>query len=413
MTDSLHRMGSATMYNNSLRNLHARQLALATLEENMSAGKRVLRPSDDPLAAATAERTLARISQLEASGRTLELQQGRISQAETALGEAIDIVQQIRELVIATGNASHASGDFQTHANQIRQLREQLTDIINRKDTYGQPLLGGLGSALKTFTDGEFNGLPGQIGSSENGLAGSLDGHWALIFDPVRDGVYHARIAPRGAGSSLTTGAVHTDHRDILQGASYRLEIDSVTLDKNGARSIHYTLHRTSKDGILSSSNGSCGPAAEGQALPLEISVDGQTVMRMELHGNPVKGDTITLAPSRSLAGSIDEAMSGIGGAGSKADISQAVGQALANIDVGLEHLRQTRSYAGELLNRAERLGQQQSQRGLQLETERSNAEDIDLLKGISDLQNARTAHQAALQSYAQVQRLSLFDYLK
>jgi len=413
MTDSLHRMGTATMYNNTLRNLHARQSTLVALEENMSAGKRVLRASDDPLAAATAERALARMSQLEAAGHALALQQGRITQAETALGEAIDIVQQIRELVVAAGNASHASGDFQTHANQIRQLREQLTDIINRKDTHGQPLLGGLGSALKTFTGSDFNGLPGQIGSSENGLAGSLDGHWALIFDPVRDGVYHAHIAPRGAGSSLTTSPVHTAHRDILQGASYRLEIDSVTVDKDGARSISYTLHKTNKDGHTSTSVGSCGPVAADQPLPLEINEGGHTVVQMELHGTPAKGDTITIAPSRSLIGSIEEAIGGIGGASSKADVSQAVGQALANIDAGLEHLRQTRSYAGELLNRAERLGQQHSQRGLQLEAERSNAEDIDLLKGLSDLQNARTAHQAALQSYAQVQRLSLFDYLR
>jgi len=417
MSNSLHRMGTATMYNNAVRNLHARQSALAILEENMSAGKRVLRASDDPVAAATAERSLARMSQLQAEHRALEQQQGRISQAETALGDAIDLVQQIRELVLGTGNgANQQPGDFHTHANQIHHLREQLLEIINRKDSNGQPLLGGLGSTLKTFAGGDswhFNGLPGQAGSSENSISGTLDGHAAIMFDPVRDGVYYATIAPRGEGSSLTTSPVQTAHKDILNGASYQIHIDSVTQDADGATSISYTLTKIDKDGHSSSSIGQCGPVANGQPLPLEINEGGHTVISLDLHGTPAKGDTIGLEPSHSLMESIDNAIGGIGQADSRIDVTQAIGQALANIDAGLEHLRQTRSFAGELLNRAERLQQHQGQRELQLEGERSSAEDLDLLKGISDLQNARTAHQAALQSYAQVQRLSLFDYLR
>ena len=35
---------------------------------------------------------------------------------------------------------------------------------------------------------------------------------------------------------------------------------------------------------------------------------------------------------------------------------SKAVGQALANIDIGLERVHNMRSYAGELLNRADRI---------------------------------------------------------
>ena len=44
--------------------------------------------------------------------------------------------------------------------------------------------------------------------------------------------------------------------------------------------------------------------------------------------------------------------------------------------------------------------------------TDRSNAEDVDMVHAISDFQNQQTGYDAALKSYAMVQRLSLFQYV-
>ena len=86
--------------------------------------------------------------------------------------------------------------------------------------------------------------------------------------------------------------------------------------------------------------------------------------------------------------------------------------QALAHMDAGIERLSNIRGYAGELLNRADRITGDQESRSIQLEADRSRAEDLDMLKGISDFQNANVGLEAALKSYAQVQRLSLFNYV-
>ena len=88
------------------------------------------------------------------------------------------------------------------------------------------------------------------------------------------------------------------------------------------------------------------------------------------------------------------------------------MGQALANIDKGLERLHNMRGYAGELLNRADRITGDQENRSIQLEADRSRAEDLDMINGLSEFQNAQVGYQAALQSYAQVQKLSLFNYI-
>ena len=44
--------------------------------------------------------------------------------------------------------------------------------------------------------------------------------------------------------------------------------------------------------------------------------------------------------------------------------------------------------------------------------TERSNAEDVDMVHAISEFQNKQSGYDAALKSYAMVQRLSMFQYI-
>jgi len=50
---------------------------------------------------------------------------------------------------------------------------------------------------------------------------------------------------------------------------------------------------------------------------------------------------------------------------------------------------------------------------GYQAEAERSAAEDLDVVSALSTLQTQQTAYNTALQAYASVQKLSLFDYIR
>jgi flagellar hook-associated protein 3 FlgL len=69
-------------------------------------------------------------------------------------------------------------------------------------------------------------------------------------------------------------------------------------------------------------------------------------------------------------------------------------------------------SQAGAWLNRADNTETLLADRALAHRAEQSGLEDLDMVQGISDFQNQQTGLQAALQSYAQVQRLSLFQYI-
>lgn len=416
MSTNIYRLGTANMYDNALRNLGARQTNLSNLQENLTSGKRVVRASDDPVSAAQAERAITRLARIQTEQRALETQRNAIAQAESSLGDAVGLVQSFRELVVQAGNGSLTPNDRVTIANQLQGLREQLLEVANRKDTNGLPLLGALGSALAPFLgplsaspDYNFDGLPGQEASSGTAIPGMLDGHSAFMFDPQRDGVYTAGISTIPSSRALNTTAITPVDPSLVTGDNYTITFSAVGPGATpGTTTATYTLTNTTTGAVSAPVVVPDFPSDK----PVTISVTDVPGLTFDIKGNPDNGDTITLQPSASLFSTLDSAIQGIRSAPNSNAAAQAVGQALGNMDIGLERLHNMRGYAGELLNRADRITGDQDKRSVQLEGDRSRAEDLDMIQGISDFQNQQVGYEAALKSYAQVQKLSLFNFI-
>ena len=455
MSNTIFRVGTANMYDNSIRNVSARQTSLVNLQENLTSGKRVVRASDDPVSAAQAERALTRISRIQTEQRALENQRNAIAQAESTMGDAIGLVQEARQLMVSAGNGTLTSNDRATIANQLQSLRDQLTAVANRTDTNGIPLLGALGSAQSPFMgplnstpDYLFAGQAGQTASDGVTLPNTLDGDSAFMFDAKRDGSFHAAITP-GTSTVIVPGAT-TPSVPAMGQPNRALTTSAITVaegtnfNKNPATGLAYTYSVSFSNVTLdpatntlsatynvSSTDPAFVPPAAQTLNPIKIGEKGEfninglppgmsmkvtTLPTKAVDGtitlSPANGDTINISPQASVFSVIDKAIAEIKAAPNSNVAAQASGQALANIDIGLERMSNIRSYAGELLNRADRITGDQSKRSEQLEADRSRAEDLDMIKGISDFQNQQTGYQAALQTYASVQKLSLFNYI-
>jgi flagellar hook-associated protein 3 FlgL len=128
--------------------------------------------------------------------------------------------------------------------------------------------------------------------------------------------------------------------------------------------------------------------------------------------GSPAVGDEVTISFKRSVFSVLDTAIHDIGHAANANSAAQAVSQSLHNIDISMARVSAVRGQAGDLMGRADRITATNDKRNIEQEGNRSRAEDLDMIKGVSDFQNQQTGYQAALQSYAQVQKLSLFNFI-
>ncbi|QNK74370.1 flagellar hook-associated protein FlgL [Variovorax sp. PAMC28562] len=399
MSGNTTRLGSANTYDNAVRQLTARQSQMSSLQEQLTAGKKVLRPSDDPSGAAQAERAITRMARVTTDQRALEVQRNAVGTAESTLGDAITAVQTFRALAVQAGNTSLTGTDRASIAQQMTTLRDQILGYANEKDSNGQPLFGGLGSTAAPFSDTSggvtFNGIAGQTAGGAVSVPATLDGAATWMNVPTGNGVF--AITQASGTSTVYTDAGKVTDPSAVTGANY-----NIVFTVSGGATTYNVLNTTAGTTVQSAQ-----PYRQGQA----IAFDG---ISLTPSGTPANGATLQVKPSTrsGLFGVLDAAIAGIRDATSTGAVAQNVSQALVQIDSGLSRLQSSRGTAGDLLNRVDDISGRQADRSIQLEADRSRAEDIDMVKGVSDFQTQQTAYSAALGSYAQIQKQSLFNFI-
>ncbi|RZL98458.1 MAG: flagellar hook-associated protein 3 [Variovorax sp.] len=393
------RLASANVYENTVSQLTTRQSQLSKLQEQLSASKRVLRPSDDPTAAGQAERAITRMARVTSDQRALEVQRNAVATAESTLRDASTAMQSFRTLLVQAGNTSLNTSDRTDIAQQLSTLRDQLVGFANTRDSNGQPLFGGLGSTAEPFADVGgtvvFNGITGQAGAGENDIPATLDGQATWMDVPTGNGVF--AMARGNAAAKVSSDAGQVTNPAALTGHGY-----SVTFTVAAGATTYDVVDTTTNTAVLSAQ-----PFRTGQA----IGFDGLSFVAS---GTPASGDSLVVSPSTkaSLFGVLDQAIAGVRDAGNTSAVAQGVAQGLAQVDSALSRLSATRGRAGDLLNRVDNITDRQDARSLQLEADRSRAEDLDMVKALSSFKTQETAYSAALGSYAQIQKLSLFNYI-
>jgi flagellar hook-associated protein 3 FlgL len=180
----------------SIDSISERGTELQRTQERIASGRRLRLPSDDPQAAADAERTRSQIARIEVERRTIGLAQSILGQADGALSDFSNALQSSREQLLAAGNASYGATDRAALAIQLANLREQMLTIANRPDGGGGYLFGGQGSATAPFTDN------GQVAFTAP--AGTMQVGSALLLTTSLDGraTFTEIAAPGGAAGN-------------------------------------------------------------------------------------------------------------------------------------------------------------------------------------------------------------------
>lgn len=396
------RLSTAYAYDSAVSSLQKRQQDLLSLQDQMTTGRKVSVASDDPTAAARAERARIVVTRTEVDKRASDISRNVMSLSESALGEASELLQQARETLVAAGNGSYTDAERASLAAKLKEIRSQLLTIANRPDGSGGFIFGGQGSSAPPFVDSPTGvTFRGQSGSIQTGadepVPLTVDGMATWLTAPSGNGAFETRVVTQAGTGWINAGTVTDPTR--LTGATYDIAFSVA----GGVTSYTITANPGTPDTPVA------GTHQSGKAIEL----DGLSVT---ISGSPADGDAFQILPSTntlSVFDSLDQAISGLetrnqnGG-----QVIQNVNLALRNVDSGMQRLQGVRAEVGEVLTRIDNSQSRLDAIALAAKTDQSNAEDVDLVAAISDFQNQQTGYDAALKAYATVQRLSLFQYI-
>ena len=155
-----------------------------------------------------------------------------------------------------------------------------------------------------------------------------------------------------------------------------------------------------------------------GQAIPLvkQTAPAADYGSQVVITGQPANGDTFSITPSstQSLFATLENLIAAVEApvSGNNALLTNRLGDALTNLDQGMDNLLRVRASIGARMNELDALGSVGEDLGLQYQQTLSRLQDVDYAEAISNLTQQQTYLEAAQKSYLRVAGLSLFNYV-
>jgi len=395
------RISTAHAYDATIDSLSKRMSDLTATQSQISTNQRVNKASDDPTAAARAERANARLQTNDANQRALGMSKNAMTLSESALGSATDLLTTARDAMVAAGNGSYTASDRQTLVNTLTDARKQLLAVANTDDGSGHYLFAGQGTSALPFVDAPggvvYHGADGeqQVASGEP-LPTTVDGAVTWMQAPTGNGTFATSAVTSNGTGWIDRGSV--TNPSAITGSDYRIQFSVAS----GA-----TTYSVLKDGVATSlSNVAYTP---GRA----ISIDGRS---FTISGQPANGDEFEAAKStqsQSVFDALDKAIAALKNPNANSgQIQQAVSGSIGDIDQSLTRLSSVRSEVGATLNRIDSVAGRLADSKVSDQTDHSNAVDLDMAAAISAQSTQQTNYEVALKAYATIQKLSLFNYI-
>jgi flagellar hook-associated protein 3 FlgL len=161
---STFRVTQTSMVDRSLSSLQLGLGRLSDLQEQLSSGRRLNRPSDSPTDTATAMRLRSSLSAAEQYGRNAADGIGRLGLVDQTLFGVTDLVGRAQEIAVQGANSGAMSpASREALATEVDQIRAAMLDDANA--TYlSRPVFGGITAGDAAFDDtGSFVGVDGEI----------------------------------------------------------------------------------------------------------------------------------------------------------------------------------------------------------------------------------------------------------
>ncbi|WP_394186918.1 flagellar hook-associated protein FlgL [Metabacillus halosaccharovorans] len=127
------RVTQSMLASNSLKNLSKSYANMGKYQDQLATGKKINRPSDDPVVAIKGMFYRTNLTEVEQYKRNLSEAYTWVENSEAGIDQATQVVQRIRELTVQAQNGSNSPEDLQAIGVEVAQLKEDLYSVANTK----------------------------------------------------------------------------------------------------------------------------------------------------------------------------------------------------------------------------------------------------------------------------------------
>ena len=169
---SAFRITQRTVSNSMLGGLQTNLGKLQRIQEQLSTGKQVSRPSDSPVKTVEALQFRSTIRRTEQYVRNADDGLARLGTADAALTTGLDLTRRVRELTLQGLNDTNSVEGRAALAAEITTLRDGLIGVANTR-YLDRPLFAG-NSLVADAYDATSGRYAGEVGSATDPLVGQV-----------------------------------------------------------------------------------------------------------------------------------------------------------------------------------------------------------------------------------------------
>lgn len=403
------RISTAQLTNAGVREMLLRQAEVQHTQLQLATQKRVLKPSDDPVAATSISFLRTEISQLEQFNANGSLAESSNELEESVLSSMTDILFRIRSLMVEFGNGTYSEEELDSVAVEMKERLGELLGLGNTQNANGDYLFSGSKVKAQPFTRdalGNYN----YNGDQSQRLLRISSGVVTGVSDPGFEVFMNTK---NGNGKFTTASNVANTGSGLISPGSYQAPpnflgepytIDFAT-DINGNTT--YTV---------------TGDVSATVVVPATIWQEGDQItfngVTTEISGNPLAGDAFHISPSTSedifttIQTAIDAVDAFTEGDAGRALFLNTVNQVQESLDRHMQNIDIVRGKVGSRLNAIDSENNSNLSLLVTSRSTLSDVQDLDVVEASTRFSQQLVVLEAAQASFVRVQGLNLFNFL-
>lgn len=413
------RISTIQTFNRGIADIQRVSNAGNETQAQISSGRRVLKPSDDPVAATRILQLNQEIAAREQYQRNITSVTNRLSLEDSVLSGIGDVLQRVREIAVQLGAGSLSQEDRGFLAEEVNIRLEEMLGLLNSRDSNGEFIFAGYKGSTQPFVDSggggyKFQGDEGerlvQIGATT--FVTSRDSGKALFEEIPSDAQSFVTMNnPRNTAvppADITVGQV-LDQAEFDAFFPEDAYIEFEPLNAIEPPGLNYTVRRASDDRVI-------------QGLQNERFVSGNQIrfegIGVRITGTPDPGDSFIIESSsqQSVLTTLGRMVEGFrefdDTPEGREQVASLVASSINNLDNAQTRILEGQSKVGARLNTLESTQSLHEQVDLVSQDVLSQLRDVDFAEAVSRLSLETFVLEAAQQSFARIANLSLFNSL-